>query len=161
MDTLTQAQTDWLTDFQRKLSDLEADYHFWQNAEDRRRLNKQAEYQTELNHKATVSNDRHTDAMRHFTEWVQAHPYPATDQTAPTQAQTVADKEQYRSGWEDAMFGVKDLQRQGKSPQEWAERMCALLTDLLANNHADAYNRGSSDALTHFLQSGQTDRHAP
>lgn len=174
---LTQAQTTWLSEFESKVADLQADYHFWQNAEDRRRLNRQAEEQDRLNHEATVKQNRHTDAMRHFTQWIQAHPYPAADQTAdqtaPTQAQTqtvadslrevnrlanlAEDKEQYRSGWNDAMEGVKDIQRRGKSPQDWAQRMCHII----GNNDWGAYNRGSKDALTHFLESGQTDRHAP
>lgn len=88
---LTQAQTVWQTEFNRRVVDVETHFHYWENAQDRRRANRFPEEQDRLDHDATVKGNVHSDAMRYLTEWVQAHPYPVADQTADTKAQTVAD----------------------------------------------------------------------
>jgi hypothetical protein len=174
MDTLTQAQTAWQADFNRLLCHVQEAYHLAENAQDRRRTNTKAEEERELSHRATVKADAHTDAVRHLTEWVKARPYPATDQTAPTQAQTVADsmrevnrlanladeKQQYRNGWNGAMEAVEDVRSTSQDARAWAERLRSGI-EMPDLHRADTYAKGTSDALTHFLQTGQTDRHAP
>lgn len=205
MDTLTQAQTAWQADFTRLLDHALTSYHFAENAQDRRRTNTKAEEERELSHRATVKADAHTDAVRHLTEWVKARPYPATDQTAPTQAQAVAkeidrlederglpheqwckcekccnstvtdsmrevnrlanladDIQQYRNGWNGAMEAVEDVQSTSQDAQEWAKRVqYKTYKEFMRSNPTDEYMRGTSAALTHFLETGQTDRRAP
>jgi hypothetical protein len=112
----TQAQTTWLMVFGQKVAEVSSAYHFWENANDRRRANRHAEEADSLSHDCTVKWNKHSDAMRYLTEWAQAHPYPVADQTAQTgdcqigeEARPPADIEQYRNGWSGAMLAVEDV----------------------------------------------------
>jgi hypothetical protein len=173
---LTKAQTTWHAEFRERVADVESAYHYWQNAEDRRRANTKAEEDRDLSHRATVKQNKHSDALRWLTEWVQARPYPATDQTAPTPAPTVTDslreanrlaqlcddKQQYRNGWNGAMEAVEDVLSTSEDARAWADRMLSQWWQKKLDKHpADEYARGMVGALNHFLQTRQTDRHAP
>jgi hypothetical protein len=165
MDTLTQAQTAWQADFSRLLDHALTSYHFAENAQDRRRTNTKAEEERELSHRATVKADAHTDAVRHLTEWVKARPYPATDQTAQADEEAGAETHppsdivQYRNGWEGAMVAVEDTMSRhtGADARAYADRLRLGSIQTVRAEPSDDYARGTVHAMTHFLNTGQTD----
>lgn len=162
----TQAQTAWQTDFDRLLEHALSSFYSAERALDMRRTNRHAEYDSELSHKATVKADAHTDAKRHLTQWVQAHPYPAADQTAHTVAdslkeanrlaQICEEKQQYRNGWREIMAAIEEIQARGNDARAWADTL--RLQIRLGNRnktHSAQQNYAAVAALTHFLITGQ------
>lgn len=71
---------------------------------------------------------------------------------------TQADEErQYRNGWNDYMEALRNVQRRGTGTQVWARK--AL--DSANRQIEKPYARGTRDAMTHFLNTGQADMDAP
>lgn len=169
---LTQAQHDWLFEFRDKVSNVERAFHYAANAHDVRRANRHAEEQDRLNQESTVKDNKHTDALRYLTEWVKAHPYPTADQTAPTVADNLKEanrlanladeRQQYRNGWKETMAAIEDVQTRGNDARAWADSLrFGIRLGKRKETHTDQQNHGAIAALTHFLTTGQTDRHAP
>lgn len=58
--------------FEELLADCEWEFYRWQKAQERLRENRQKEYDRELEHKATVAQNRYTDARRYFVQYLRS-----------------------------------------------------------------------------------------